>query len=94
MKKKFLAGLTTGLFMAALVGLSQAAPDRSGDDVYNDNNPCDWNDFEEYEIKADIKMLRDEALKAIPAAGFPQEKDDLYVEANDCDWSEFKSPLE
>lgn len=104
MKKKFLMVLTTGLFMVALVGLSQAAPD-SSDDVYIDNNPCDWSEFEASEMKADIKMLSegisDEEIentqhiklmnKIKPAAGLPQEKDDLYVEANDCNWSEFKS---
>lgn len=90
MKKKFFVGLTTGLFMVVLVGLSQAAPD-SSDDMYIDNNPCDWSEFEESEMKADVKMLRDKALKVMPAAGFPQEKDDSYMEANDCDWSEFES---
>ena len=90
MKKKFLAGLATGFFMIVQVGLSQAAPD-SNDDAYIDDNPCDWSEFEEYEMKADIKTLRDKALKAMPAAGFLEEQDDLYVEGNDCNWDEFES---
>ena len=89
MKKKFLVVLTTGLFLVVLVGLSEATTN-SNDHVYNENNQCDWSEFEESEAKTDIKMLRDKALKVVPAAGFFQEKDDLYVEANDCNWSEFK----
>ncbi len=92
MKKKLLAGLVIGVFVAVLVGVSQAELD-SSDDVYYDHNPCDWSEFEEYEINADIKMLRDKALKVMPAAGFSKEQDDLYEESYDCDWGEYESYL-
>ena len=90
--KKFLAGLTTGLFMVVLVGLSQAAPN-SSDDVYNDSNPCDWSEFEEYETVTDIKMLI-KKINEMPASAAGCVKvvkiEEVDEEDNDCDWSEFE----
>jgi hypothetical protein len=78
MKKKFLAGLTTIFFMAALVGLPQAATNISN--------------FEGAEVIAAKKMLKEKALKPMPAASCEKiVKITAVVEEDDpCDWNEFE----
>ncbi len=79
MKKKFLAGLTAGLFMVALAGLSQAAPDSI------ENTPGDVTESKDYEMSAVMKtlkkMLRDKELREIIAAGSPQAGGQLHMKA-------------